>query len=318
MATYSSLATVKIPAHSNNYDTGRNGKKVCKITVHHMAGNLSVETCGSIFQGAGRDASSNYGIGTDGRIAGYVAEENRSYCSSSRANDNEAITIEVANDGNADTNWHVSDKAWNALVKLCVDICKRYNFTLVYDGTANGSLTRHNMFTSTTCPGGYLQGRFDELAKTVNAQLSGSSSSNNSSNTSTSTITHKVVAGDTLSALANKYGTTVSNIVNANKSKHPTITKDYIVIGWTLNIPKNGSTSISTKTYSKGAKITLKNAALYASSTASSKAATKTGTFYLWDSEVINNRMRITNSKGNVGNASQITGWVKKADITLV
>lgn len=159
--SYSSLVTVIIPASTSNY-TAKRKSKVCKITPHHMARNLTVETCGALFQNASREASSNYGIGSDGRIAGYVPEESRSWCSSNATNDHQAITIEVANDGGASTDWHISDAAWNSLVKLCVDICKRYSFRLTYDGTANGSLTRHNMFAATTCPGPYLQSRFQE------------------------------------------------------------------------------------------------------------------------------------------------------------
>ena len=65
----------------------------------------------------------------------------------------------------------ISDKAWNSLVNLCVDICKRYKFKLVYDGTTNGSLTRHNMFVDKICPGPYLQSKFPDLVKEVNEKL---------------------------------------------------------------------------------------------------------------------------------------------------
>lgn len=166
----STLTNVVVEAHSSNYNKGRNGKKVCKITPHHMAGVLSAESCGKIFQNPDRNASSNYGIGNDGKIACYVGEENRAWTSSSPSNDYQAITIEVSNCENGGQ-WKISDAAWNSLVNLCVDICKRYNFKLTYDGTPNGSLTRHNMFASTSCPGPYLQGRFKELADTVNARL---------------------------------------------------------------------------------------------------------------------------------------------------
>ena len=166
----SSLATKVVEAHSSNYNKGRNGKKVCKITPHHMAGVLSAEQCGKIFQNSSRNASSNYGIGNNGEIACYVGEENRAWTSSSPSNDYQAITIEVSNCENGGQ-WRISDKAWNSLVNLCVDICKRYNFKLIYDGTSKGSLTRHNMFASTSCPGPYLQGRFKELADIVNARL---------------------------------------------------------------------------------------------------------------------------------------------------
>lgn len=166
----SDLATIVVPADSSNYNIGRKGNKICKITPHHMSGVLSAQRCGEIFQNPNRNASSNYGIGNDGEIACYVGEENRAWTSSSPTNDYKAITIEVSNCENGGQ-WKVSDKAWDSLVNLCVDICKRYDFKLEYDGTPNGSLTRHNMFANTDCPGPYLQSRLQELADTVNAKL---------------------------------------------------------------------------------------------------------------------------------------------------
>lgn len=147
----SSLTNVVVEASLSNYTQGRYNYKICKITPHIMAGILTAEQCGRIFQTKGRNASSNYGIGNDGSIACYVGEENRTWASCSKVNDAQAITIEVSN-CEVGGEWKISDKAWQSLVRLCVDICKRYNFKLVYDGTPNGSLTRHNMFVSTTCP----------------------------------------------------------------------------------------------------------------------------------------------------------------------
>ena len=109
---------------SPNKTTPRN-HKIDTITIHCMAGDLSVESCGNLFAKSSRQASSNYGIGSDGRIAMYVEEKDRSWCSSNKSNDHRAITIEVANDGGAETGWHISDKAYNALIALLVDICKR-------------------------------------------------------------------------------------------------------------------------------------------------------------------------------------------------
>lgn len=143
-----------------------------KITIHHMAGNLSVETCGNIFASASIKASSNYGVGTDGRIGMYVEEKNRAWASSNADNDNQAVTIEVAND-EIGGNWHVSDVALNKTIELCVDICKRNGIKkLVYTGDATGNLTRHNMFTATNCPGQYLQSKFPYIADEVNKRLS--------------------------------------------------------------------------------------------------------------------------------------------------
>ena len=141
------------------------------ITIHHMAGNLSLATCGKIFQPGGRQASANYGIDAKGKIALYVPEDKRAWTSSNRDNDNRAVTIEVANDAFA-PNWHVSDKAIAALIELCTDICRRNGIKkLNYTGDCKGNLTRHNMFAATTCPGPYLQGKFSEIAAAVNEKL---------------------------------------------------------------------------------------------------------------------------------------------------
>ena len=126
--------------------------KIRKITIHHMAGNLSVEACGNGFANSSREASANYGIDSNGRVGLYVEEHNRSWCSSNSSNDHQAITIEVANDGGA-PNWHVSDKALNKLVDLCVDICKRNGIKqLNYTGDSSGNLTMHKYFAATVCP----------------------------------------------------------------------------------------------------------------------------------------------------------------------
>ena len=194
---FSSLIKSKVLASSSNYTQGRKGYKVCKITPHHMAGVLSGEQCAKLFQNPNRQASANYCIGNDGGIVGCVDENNRAWTSSSSSNDCQAITIEVSNSSTGG-DWPISDAAWNSLVNLCVDICKRYGFTLKYDGTKNGSLTRHNMFATTSCPGKYLQNRFQELADTVNAKLSGStteSSSTSSNKKSNETIAEEVIQG---------------------------------------------------------------------------------------------------------------------------
>lgn len=164
--TISSLSSyTKISPNKSNRT-----KKVCKFTPHHMAGNLTVETCGNVFAPSSRQASSNYGIGSDGRIACYVPEEYRAWTSSNANNDQMAITVEVAND-QIGGEWHVSDAAWNSLVNLAVDVCQRYGFTLEWTGDSRGSLTNHWMFANTNCPGPYLKSRMAELANTVNSRL---------------------------------------------------------------------------------------------------------------------------------------------------
>ena len=173
----SSLA--KVVVESPNRSSPRMSK-IDTITIHCMAGNLSVESCGALFAKSSRKASSNYGIGSDGRIACYVGEEDRSWCSSNRANDNRAITIEVANDGGADTGWHVSDKAYKSLISLLVDICKRNNIAkLVWSSSKsdrvnhkNGcNMTVHRDFANKSCPGDYLYSLHSKIADEVNSSL---------------------------------------------------------------------------------------------------------------------------------------------------
>ena len=162
------VSYTKISPSSTNPRRG----KISKITIHHMAGNLTVEQCGIGFSAKSRKASANYGVGTDGRIGLYVEEKNRSWASSSPENDNIAVTIEVANDTTGG-NWHVSDKALEACINLCVDICKRNGIKrLNFTGNKSGNLTMHRYFVATVCPGDYLAGKFPYIANEVNKRLS--------------------------------------------------------------------------------------------------------------------------------------------------
>lgn len=146
-------------------------KPIRKITIHHMAGNLTVERCGAVFAPTSRKASSNYGIGTDGRIGMYVEEKDRAWTSSSPDNDNQAVTIEVANN-TLGPNWTVGDKAMASLIDLCVDICKRNGIQrLNFTGDKTGNLTMHCYFKSTLCPGPYLKSKFPYIASEVNKRL---------------------------------------------------------------------------------------------------------------------------------------------------
>lgn len=147
---------------------------ISKITIHHAATiNASLVGMGNGFAQTSRQASSNYGIDSDGNVALYVDESRRAWTSSNRENDNSAVTIEVANCKGA-PNWEVSEKALAALIDLCADICKRNNIKeLNYTGTKDGNLTRHNMFAATACPGAYLQSKFDYIADEVNKRLKG-------------------------------------------------------------------------------------------------------------------------------------------------
>lgn len=163
------------PNHS-----GKRNHVIDTITIHCMAGNASVETCGALFADPSRKASSNYGIGSDGRIALYVEEANRSWCTSNAANDHRAITIEVANNGGAPW-WPVSDKAYSALVMLVTDICRRNGIKkLLWRGDKSligqvdkQNMTVHRWFAAKACPGDYLYRRHGQIAAEVNRRLEG-------------------------------------------------------------------------------------------------------------------------------------------------
>lgn len=145
--------------------------KIDRITIHHMAGNLSVETCGNVFAPTSRQASSNYGIGSDGRVGMYVEEKDRAWTSSSGANDHRAVTIEVADNAGA-PGWGCSDKAMAKLILLCADICRRNGINhLTYTGNTSGNLTLHKWFAATDCPGAYLESQMPTIASEVNKLL---------------------------------------------------------------------------------------------------------------------------------------------------
>ena len=144
-----------------------------KVTIHHMAGDLTLEDLGASVAQRDRRASANYAIDGAGRVGLYVEECNRAWTSSNPANDSLAVTIEVAND-EIGGEWHVSDAAYETLLDLCEDVCRRNGIeALHYTGDETGNLTLHSMFSSDTeCPGPYLTGRMEEIAAEVNSRLS--------------------------------------------------------------------------------------------------------------------------------------------------
>lgn len=148
------------------------------VSIHCVVGQCSVETLGSIFASTSKEASSNYGIGYDGRIGMYVEEKDRSWCTSSASNDNRAITIEVASDTYHP--YRVKDVAYKSLIKLLVDICKRNGIKKLVWSTnksermnhLNGcNMTVHRDYANKSCPGDYLYNLHGQIAKEVNAQL---------------------------------------------------------------------------------------------------------------------------------------------------
>ena len=174
MYTNSSLVNY-IDLSPGNY--GLRDHKIDTITIHHMAGNLSVETCGQLFHK--KKGNSNYGIGSDGRIALYVEEKNGAWTSSNKTNDMRAITIEVANNSGA-PNWTISPQALNSLLILCADVCRRNDIkALVWSPNKsdrvnhkNGcNMTMHKDFAATACPGPFIESIEVLIAIAVNQLL---------------------------------------------------------------------------------------------------------------------------------------------------
>ena len=166
------------PNHS-----GQRTHSIDRITPHCVVGQCSVETLGNIFAPTSRQASCQYGIGVDGRVGMYVEEKNRSWCSSSNANDQRAVTIECASDTEAP--YAFKEVVYNKLIELCVDICKRNSKskllwlgdktkTLNYTPKSDEMvLTVHRWFANKSCPGDWLYNRLGNLATAVTKQLGG-------------------------------------------------------------------------------------------------------------------------------------------------
>lgn len=226
---FSSLCNsiVDFGTHNSNTRT----EKITKITPHHMAGDLGSDECAKMHYN-GNGASANYYIGSDGKITGGVSEDRRAWTSSSPYNDQRAITFEVANNSYAPS-WGISDAAYNSLVKLCADICKRYNIDPHFTGDREGSITMHKMFAATACPGPTLEGyiRSGKLENDIKAAMG-----NQPKPEPTPTDNYYVVKpGDTLSAIARKYNTTVDELVALNNIDDPNL----IYVGDKIKVTEN-------------------------------------------------------------------------------
>ena len=183
--TYTNSSLVSYTKLSPNH-SGLRTHSIDRITPHCVVGQCSVETLGNIFLPTSRQASCNYGIGADGRVGMYVEEKNRSWCSSSNANDQRAVTIECASDTTEP--YAFKDVVYQKLITLCVDVCKRNGKSKLLwlgdkDKTLNYApksdemvLTVHRWFANKSCPGSWMYARMGDLAAKVTAQLGGGAS----------------------------------------------------------------------------------------------------------------------------------------------
>ena len=181
MSDSSLVSFVKISPH---HTSGRRGQKIDSVCIHCMAGNMSVQGCGDWFSNKKAKASSNYGVDSKGRIGMYVHEKDRAWTTCSGGVDRRAVTIEVANTSKKEP-YPVSDKAYEALINLLVDICRRNGIpALKWRGdkayarraAKGGPVTDQNMFvhrwfSSKSCPGNYLYSKHADIANEVNRRL---------------------------------------------------------------------------------------------------------------------------------------------------
>lgn len=245
---------------SPNKNSPRN-HKIDTITIHCVVGQCTVETLGNIFAPTSRQASSNYGVGTDGKIGMYVEEKDRSWCSSNAANDNRAVTIEVASDTKHP--YAVNDRAFAALLDLVTDICKRNGIKKLVWSTKkadrvnhkNGcNMTVHRDYANKSCPGDYLYNRHGKIAAEVNRRLGVADTAPDAGAAQGVTV-YTVKKGDTLSQIAAKYGTTYQAIAAYNGIKNP----NAIRVGQKIKIPA----STAPAALKKGDRVKVLNAVTY-------------------------------------------------------
>lgn len=170
---------------AKHFATGRRWNKtnysIDRITPHCVVGLWTAKQIADYFATTDRDSSPNYGIGKSGDVSLCVDEKNRSFCSSSGANDARSVTIECASDTTSP--YRFPDKTYQKLVDLCEDICRRNgknrliwipNKTQALSYTPHGGemlLTVHRWFASKACPGDWLVDRMGDLATEVTRRL---------------------------------------------------------------------------------------------------------------------------------------------------
>lgn len=176
LVSYENISKNKTVNRTHNIDT---------ITIHCFVGQVTAKQGCDFFASTHKECSANYVIGFDGSIGLSVEEKDRSWCSSNRENDMRAITIEVASETSEP--YSVTEQAYNALIKLLIDVCKRNNIKRLLwrnDKSLIGQVDKQNMtvhrwFAKKSCPGTYLFSNMGEIAAAVNAELNKETNKNN-------------------------------------------------------------------------------------------------------------------------------------------
>lgn len=321
-STMSNSSLVSYTKLSPNH-SGQRTMKIDRITPHCVVGQCSVETLGNVFAPTSRQASCNYGIGVDGRVGMYVEEKNRSWCSSSSANDQRAVTIECASDTEAP--YAFKDIVYSKLIDLCVDICKRNGKTkllwlgdktktLSYTPAANEMvLTVHRWFANKSCPGDWMYSRMGDLASHVTAKLSGIAvpvtPTPDPAPSTGSDIVYTVKFGDTLSGIANKYGTTYQKLATYNGIANPNV----IRVGQKIKIPDGQASSY---TPAVGDIVNFTGNRHYASANATSGPSCRGGKAKITQIYQPNTAKHPYHLVAVSGGGSTVYGWVDKGSFT--
>lgn len=230
LVTYTKISPNKTSPRRHAIDT---------VTIHCVVGQCTVEALGREFASPSKRASSNYGIGKDGKIGMYVEEKDRSWCSSNTENDDRAITIEVASDTTHP--YTVRSAAYKALIDLLTDICERNNIKkLLWKGDKSligqpdkQNMTVHRWFDDKSCPGEYLYSRHAQIAAEVNARLGQHEKAPSETTKPSAPATKKFKKGDLVSLAVNAVyfnGTDVPNWVVKQNWYVKSVSGDRVVI----------------------------------------------------------------------------------------
>lgn len=190
---------------------------ITKITIHHAAGVMSFDNLLNYVATCPRDMSANYVL-RQGKLGLVVEEKYRAWTSSNGENDHRAVTIEVGNSSSGGQ-WPIADEDLAMLIKWCADVCKRNNIPkLYYDGTPNGSLTLHEMFAATGCPGPYIKSKINYICTEVNKLI------NSTNNDATTPSAPAATGRTTYKVVTNVYGYMTAADAVADKNRRRTVT----------------------------------------------------------------------------------------------
>ena len=297
--TNSSLATLR-RITTRNSNVPRN-QPITKITPHHAAGVINSANLLGWGHHPANNGSWHYGIGNDGVIHQMIDEANRPWTSSSPWNDNRAVTLEVGNSTKGPS-WEINQTTWDRMIDLMVDIIQRNPSITREDGrtpglwfnnTQNGSLTFHDMFANTVCPGPFIRSRAQQICREVNARLDAQQPVDKI------TDTHIVSSGDTLSAIARQNRTTVAELAKLNNITNP----DFIRVGQVLKVP-----TVVDNTIRVGSRVRVNNNAQSWATGQRIPSWVRGQTYTVQQMRNNNNELLLSN----------VISWIRRNDVTLV